>query len=62
VVTVKVTLPSGEIKMFTSLNKASKELGIDINYGLTVCAKKNDFKGRKIVKLQDPLVESYKRF
>ena len=27
-----------------------------------VCAKKNDFKGRKIVKLQDPLVESYKRF
>lgn len=54
---VRVTLPSGEIKEYSSCGQASKELGIDVQYGLSVCAKKVDFKGHKIVKLRDPIVD-----
>ncbi len=54
---VKITFPSGEKKIFDSCGKASRELGIDVQYGLKVCQKKLDFKGYKIVKLRDPIVD-----
>jgi hypothetical protein len=54
---VQVTTPNGEIKIFDSCGQATRELGIDIRYGLKVCIKKLDFKGYKIVKLRDPLVD-----
>ena len=54
---VQVTLPSGEVKEYSSCGQASKDLGIDVQYGLSVCSKKVDFKGHKIVKLHDPVVD-----
>ena len=54
---VQVTLPSGEIKIYSSCGQASRDLGIDVQYGLSVCIKKIDFKGYRIVKLQDPLID-----
>jgi hypothetical protein len=54
---VQVTLPSGEIKIYPSCGSASKELGIDVQYGLKVCTKKIDFKGYNIVKLRDPITD-----
>jgi hypothetical protein len=54
---IQVTTPNGEIKIFDSCGQATRELGIDTRYGLTVCIKKLDFKGYKIVKLRDPLVD-----
>jgi len=54
---VSVTTPSGETKIYSSCSKASKDLGIDVQYGLKVCATKLDFKGYKIVKLRDPVVD-----
>lgn len=54
---VQVTTPNGEIKIFDSCGQATRELGIDVQYGLKVCIKKLDFKGYKIVKLRDPLVD-----
>jgi len=54
---IQVTTPNGEIKIFDSCGQATRELGIDTRYGLTVCIKKFDFKGYKIVKLRDPLVD-----
>jgi ubiquitin len=54
---VSVTTPTGETKIYSSCGQATKDLGIDIQYGLKVCSKKIDFKRYKIVKLQDPLVD-----
>ena len=54
---VQVTLPDGEVRIYPSCGQATRDLGIDIQYGLSVCAKKFDFKGHKIVKLQDPLID-----
>lgn len=54
---VQVTLPSGEVKEYSSCGQASKDLGIDVQYGLKVCSKNVDFKGHKIVKLRDPIVD-----
>ena len=54
---VQITLPSGDVKEYQSCSQASKELGIDVQYGLKVCAEKVDFKGHKIVKLRDPIVD-----
>ena len=55
---VQVTLPSGEVKEYSSCGQASKELGIDVQYGLKVCLSKGvDFKGHTIVKLRDPIVD-----
>lgn len=54
---VQITLPSGEVKIYSSCGSASKELGIDVQYGLKVCTKKIDFKGYKIVKLRDPITD-----
>jgi hypothetical protein len=58
---VQITSPTGNIKIYNSCGQASRELGIDVQYGLKVCAKKVDFKGYKIVKLKDPLVKCNKR-
>ena len=58
---VQVTVPTGDIKIYNSCGQASRELGIDVQYGLKVCAKKVDFRGYKIVKLKDPLVKCNKR-
>lgn len=54
---IEITFPNGDIKIYPSCGSASRELGIDVQYGLKVCAKKIDFKGYKIVKLRDPIVD-----
>lgn len=55
---VRVTVPSGEIREYDSCGQASKDLGIDVQYGLKVCSSKGiDFKGHNIVKLRDPIVD-----
>jgi hypothetical protein len=54
---VQVTLPNGEIRIYSSCGQATKDLGIDVQYGLSVCTKKIDFRGYKIVKLQDPTID-----
>ena len=54
---VQIIFPDGSIKIYNSCGSATRELGIDVQYGLQVCAKKIDFKGYKIVKLRDPLVD-----
>jgi hypothetical protein len=54
---ISVTMPSGETKIYSSCGQASRELGIDVQYGLKVCSKKFDFRGYKIVKLRDPITD-----
>ena len=54
---VQITTPDGETKIYHSCSQASRALGIDTQYGLKVCTKKVDFKGYKIVKLRDPIVD-----
>lgn len=54
---IEVTLPNGEKKIYPSCAAASKDLGIDAKYGLTVCTKKLAFKGHRIVKLRDPIID-----
>ena len=54
---VQIETPNGEIKIFDSCSHATKALGIDVQYGLKVCTRKLDFKGYKIVKLRDPIVD-----
>lgn len=54
---VSITMPNGEQRIYNSCGQASRELGIDVQYGLKVCNKKFDFKGYKIVKLQDPIID-----
>lgn len=58
---VQITLPNGEIQIYPSCGQATRDLGIDVQYGLAVCTKQIDFKGYKIVKLQDPLVDCRQR-
>lgn len=58
---IQVELPSGETRIYDSCSKASKDLGIDTLYGLQVCAKKLEYKGHKIVKLEDPIVSCNKK-
>jgi len=54
---IQITLPTGEVKIYQSCGSASRELKIDVQYGLKVCTTKLDFKGHKIVKLRDPIVD-----
>ena len=54
---VQITLPTGEVRVYNSCGQASRDLDIDVQYGLVVCTKKIDFKGYKIVKLRDPIVD-----
>lgn len=55
---VQVTMPSGEVREYSSCGQASRDLGIDVQYGLKVCSSKGiDFKGHNIVKLRDPIVD-----
>ena len=54
---IEVTFPSGQKKIYPSCAAASKELGINVRYGLSVCAKKLAFKGYRIVKLRDPIID-----
>lgn len=54
---VQITLPNGDVKIYSSCGAATRELKIDVQYGLKVCTKKIDFKGYKIVKLREPLVD-----
>lgn len=54
---IEVTFPTGKKKTYNSCGEATRELGIDVQYGLKVCTKKIDFKGYKIVKLKDPIVD-----
>ena len=54
---VQVTSPTGKVKIYNSCGEASRDLGIDVQYGLKVCIKKIDFKGYKILKLRDPIVD-----
>ena len=54
---LKVIYPNGNEKVFPSCSAATKETGIDIQYGLKVCKTKDSFKGYKIVKLKDPYID-----
>jgi hypothetical protein len=54
---VQVTLPTNEVRVYQSIGAAEKDLKLNIKYGLKICAKKVDFKGYKIVKLRDPLID-----
>lgn len=55
---VEITDSNGNKKIYDSCGQATKDLGIDVQYGLKVCSiKKIDFKGYKIVKLRDPVVD-----
>ena len=55
---IRVTGPLGEIREYSSCGQASRDLGIDVQYGLKVCSSKGvDFKGYNIVKLRDPIVD-----
>lgn len=54
---VQVTFPNGNTKIYNSCGEATRELGIDVQYGLKVCTKKIDFKGYKIIKLRDPITD-----
>jgi uncharacterized protein YnzC (UPF0291/DUF896 family) len=55
---ISVTTPAGITNVYNSCGQASRDLGIDVQYGLKVCSSKGiDFKGHKIVKLRDPLVD-----
>lgn len=54
---IQITLPTGEIKIYDSCSAATRELGIDVAYGLRVCITRNNFKGCIIVKLKDPITD-----
>jgi hypothetical protein len=54
---IQITSPTGKIKIYNSCGEATRELGIDVQYGLKVCSKRVDFKGYKIVKLRDPITD-----
>lgn len=54
---VEITTQCGDILIYNSCSKATKDLGIDTQYGLRVCLKKETFKGFKIKKLRDPLID-----
>lgn len=55
---ISVTDPLGITTVYDSCGQASRALGIDAQYGLKVCSTKHiDFKGYKIVKLRDPIVD-----
>ena len=58
---IQVTLLNGDIKIYNSCGKASKELGINTQYGLKVCSKKEFYKGYRIIKLRDPMVDCRKK-
>jgi len=52
-----VIMPDGSEKKYNSCGSASKELKIDTQYGLKVCMKKDKFKGYRIIKLSDPIID-----
>lgn len=55
---IAVTDAHGITTIYNSCGQASRALGIDVQYGLKVCStRKVDFKGYKIVKLRDPIVD-----
>jgi hypothetical protein len=55
---VQITFPNKQVKIYNSCGAASRELGIDVQYGLRVCSTKGiDFKGYMIVKLRDPITD-----
>lgn len=55
---VQVIHPCGKKEVFESCGSASRAIGIDVQYGLRVCSTKGiDFKGYKIVKLRDPIID-----
>ena len=58
---LQVTLPSGEIRIYNSLSAAERDLKLNIKYGLKICAKKLDFKGYILVKLNEPLIDCRKK-
>jgi hypothetical protein len=54
---VKVIDINGNENIFDSCGLATRTLGIDIQYGLKVCRTKDNFKGYKIIKLRDPIID-----
>lgn len=54
---VQVISPIGDVTIYNSCSKATKELGIDVQYGLKVCLTKETFKGFKIKKIRDPITD-----
>jgi len=58
---LKIILPDSSVKLYNSCAEASKSLGIDARYGLVVCKTKDTFKGYRIMKIQDPVIDCRKK-
>lgn len=54
---IKVIDSNGREIVFSSLSKATKFLGFDAKYGLHVCKTKESYRGHKIIKLRDPIID-----
>lgn len=54
---IEVISPDNVVKVYNSCAQASKELGIDARYGLKVCLRNDNFKGFKIKKISNPLID-----
>lgn len=54
---IKIIDPNNIEYIFNSCGQATRELGIDTRYGLCVCETKESFKGYKIIKLSDPIID-----
>lgn len=54
---VKITTPNGEVKIYPSCAKASKDLDIDVQYARKVCLTKDNFKGYKVETLEMPKID-----
>ena len=57
----KLRCRRGEIRIYNSLSAAERDLKLNIKYGLKICAKKLDFKGYILVKLNEPLIDCRKK-
>lgn len=55
--TVEVTTPEGKTLIYPSCSKASKALGIDVQYARKVCKTKDNFKGYKVKTIAEPKID-----
>ena len=56
-VKIQVTDASGVETIFNSCSSATRVYGVDTLYGLKVCQTRDNYKGLKIIKLADPIVD-----
>jgi len=60
--TIEVTDLDGNVTTYSSCKKATKELGIDIEYGRKVCLTKPMFKGYIIKTVSNPVIDCNKKW